>query len=99
MELVRGGGDARPAGQALAVMNANGGIAAYVPAPNPKRWKPLRGVLNSRGESSLELITVLRRPPVPDTSRRVVVHRLSSNFAAATRLCPRRHQCRAKARC
>ena len=87
MELVRGGGDARPAGQALAVMNANGGIAAYVPAPNPKRWKPLRGVLNSRGESQSR---VDNRPPppspVPDTSRRVVVHRLSSNFAAATRV-------------
>ena len=88
MELVRGGGDARPAGQALAVMNANGGIAAYVPAPNPKRWKPLRGVLNSSlGESQSR---VDNRPPppspVPDASRRVVVHRLSSDFAAATRV-------------
>lgn len=89
MELVRGGGDARPAGQALAVMNANGGVAAYVPVPNPKRWKPLRGVSNSlETESQSRVENRPRKPPspVPDASRRVVVHRLSSDFAAATRV-------------
>ena len=90
MELVRGDGDDRPAGQALAVMNAGGGVAAYVPTPNPKFWKPLRvdGLARGRDEKKTKP-TAGRRPPpspVPDASRRVVVHRLTSDFAAATRI-------------
>ena len=98
MELVRDDGEHRPAGQALAVMNANGGVAAYVPTPNPKFWKPLRvdGLFENekpRGETPRARAPPTsgrrRHPspsPVPDASRRVVVHRLSSDFAAATRV-------------
>ena len=41
MELVR---DDSKAGQALAVMNAGGGVATYVPVPNPRHWKPIPGL-------------------------------------------------------
>ena len=91
MELVRGDGDDRPAGQALAVMNAGGGVAAYVPTPNPKFWKPLRvdGLKRGRDATKPTKKAERRHPPpspVPDASRRVVVHRLTSDFAAATRI-------------
>jgi NADPH:quinone reductase-like Zn-dependent oxidoreductase/short-subunit dehydrogenase len=91
MELVRGDGDDRPAGQALAVMNAGGGVAAYVPTPNPKFWKPLRVDGLKRGRDATKPTTKAERrhpppSPVPDASRRVVVHRLTSDFAAATRI-------------
>lgn len=91
MELVRGDGDDRPAGQALAVMNAGGGVAAYVPTPNPKFWKPLRvdGLKSGRDATKPTKKAERRHPPpspVPDASRRVVVHRLTSDFAAATRI-------------
>ena len=100
MELVRSDGDDRPAGRALAVMNANGGIAAYVPMPNPKFWKPLRvdGSPVSPGPSgdaeesrtpptSGRRLNSLSLPsPVPESYRRVEVHRLTSDFAAATRV-------------
>ena len=91
MELVRGDGDDRPAGQALAVMNAGGGVAAYVPTPNPKFWKPLRvdGLARGRDATKPTKKAERRHPPpspVPDASRRVVVHRLTSDFAAATRI-------------
>ena len=91
MELVRGDGDDRPAGQALAVMNAGGGVAAYVPTPNPKFWKPLRvdGLKSGRDATKPTKKAERRHPPpspVPDAYRRVVVHRLTSDFAAATRI-------------
>jgi NADPH:quinone reductase-like Zn-dependent oxidoreductase/short-subunit dehydrogenase involved in D-alanine esterification of teichoic acids len=91
MELVRGDGDDRPAGQALAVMNAGGGVAAYVPTPNPKFWKPLRvdGLKRGRDATKPTKKAERRHPPpspVPDAYRRVVVHRLTSDFAAATRI-------------
>jgi NADPH:quinone reductase-like Zn-dependent oxidoreductase len=91
MELVRGDGDDRPAGQALAVMNAGGGVAAYVPTPNPKFWKPLRvdGLARRRDATKPTKKAERRHPPpspVPDAYRRVVVHRLTSDFAAATRI-------------
>ena len=54
MELVRD--DAR-AGEALAVMNARGGVAAYVPVPDPRRWRAIDvGNPPRSGPSS-------RRPP------------------------------------
>ena len=92
MELVRGDGDDRPAGQALAVMNAGGGVAAYVPTPNPKFWKPTRvdglkrGRLETKPTKKAERDPHPPPSPVPDASRRVVVHRLTSDFAAATRI-------------
>lgn len=93
MELVRGDGDDRPAGQALAVMNAGGGVAAYVPTPNPKFWKPLNvdGLKRETRTKPKPTKKAERDPhpppsPVPDASRRVVVHRLTSDFAAATRI-------------
>lgn len=85
MELLR---DDSKAGEALAVMNARGGVAAYVPIPNPRRWKPIEGILSHVGAStSSSTWTSFPAPaPLPASFRRVVVHTLSANFAAATKI-------------
>ena len=80
------------AGEALAVMNAKGGVATYVPVPNPKHWKPVPGLARGRMESGLvgEKKTSPQSfpppSPPPASFRRVVVHTLSADFAAATKI-------------
>lgn len=82
MELVR---DDRKAGEALAVMNARGGVAAYVPAPNPKFWKPVPGLAAAARASVSETAAKRVAPsPLPPTFRKVVVRTLTADFAAAT---------------
>lgn len=83
MELVR---DDRKAGEALAVMNARGGVAAYVPAPNPKFWKPVPGLAAAAAGPYASSAAAHRRTPspLPPTFRKVVVRALTADFAAAT---------------
>ena len=84
MELVR---DQTKAGAALAVMNRgdkNGGFVAYVPTPNPKFWKRVR--TNSVEAESDAFARYPAPAPLPSTFRKVVVHMLSADFAAATKI-------------
>lgn len=84
MELVREDKD-KPAGAALAVMNANGGTAVYVPTPNPKYWK--QRVAGGKGNSGALKKAQLHPPsPVPSHYRKVQVHTLSSDFGKATEI-------------
>ena len=94
MALVREdvGDTQKPAGQALAVMNARGGVAAYVPTPNPKYWKPVATPVSFSPRSTRPAGTTKTshefppRRPLPESFRKVVVHTLTSDFAAATRI-------------
>ena len=93
MELVRD--DAR-AGEALAVMNARGGVAAYVPVPDPRRWRaidvgtPLVRNPPRSGPSSRRPPPAFPAPaPVPATHRAVSVARLSADFRRATEVVTR----------
>jgi hypothetical protein len=82
MELVR---DDSKAGEALAVMNARGGFAAYVPVPNPRHWTRIPGLATGVDAANTQALAVFPAPPPPPPSfRRVVVHTLSADFAAAT---------------
>ena len=67
-------------------MNARGGVATYVPVPNPRHWKPIPGLAAVAGAAAPPPRSFPAPAPLPATSRSVMVHTLSADFAAATHI-------------